>query len=311
MTLEVIDQITLGKERATSYFQNKENFLSLLEIFLNRRQDIENAFHELTHIKDLKTVTGVWLDYIGSIVGQDRNGAEDEAYRAQIQLRIAINNSDGTFDSVRSIVKAYTSSDNVRIGEGIYSYGQLLFDGTGNATKNLFDTVEDIVPVGTKLLVAQNTDNECVLPAWEVSTVNVDLFYINTDSGEDTLQLVLSSYSDPSALYVATEGGEVSLDEDTDNACLLAWELSDQFLLSNREIFEISLDGVTAEPLYVSGVAGEIEGNSLLPWEISEDSNIVEGNWYDYLLPYYEDEDGIESIFNSLEDTVENLPLAQ
>lgn len=308
MTIERIDHVSQGQDRATSYFQNKENFLKLLEIFLNKTQEVEDAFIELANVKDLDTVTGVWLDYVGSFIGEERDGLDDDSYRAKLQLRIAINTSDGTNSSVRNVVRLYTNSDSVRIAEGIYSYGQILFDGESNAAGYLYDTVEDVTPVGSKLLTAQNTNKQCITPAWEVSTVSVDLFYIETGSGQDTLDLVLSPYSEPSSLYVTTDGGEVSVDEDTDSNAVLAWELDDLFLLSSREIFEISLDGVTSEPLYVSGTEGEVEGESLLPWEINEDTYSTDKPWYDYLLPYYNTESNIDEMFTTLQETVDNLP---
>ena len=123
MTIEYIDHVTVGQERAVTYFKTKENFLKLLEIYLNQLQDLEEKLTELANIKDVDTVTGIWLDYLGKILGEDRDNATDEAYRSNLKLRIAINTSDGTAPVLREIVKTYTDSDKVRIAQGIYSYG--------------------------------------------------------------------------------------------------------------------------------------------------------------------------------------------
>lgn len=273
--LDYIDHVELGQSRVVEYFKTKENYLKLLEIFLQNIQDVEDAFHELAQIKDLDTVTGIWLDYLGKIIGEDRSGREDEVYRAALNLRIAINTSDGTAPVVREILKTYTESDSVRLAEGILSWGQVIFNGTENDGCDLIELLSEILPVTTAVTTMQDTNDTCFFPAWEVSQASVTAF--NVFDGTDVLELdlVLSEGTEPSQLYVSTSGETTAYDPDTTDNYILEWEEPVVFeVYDGSDIFDLELqvDESTLETMTVNGTGEGIVGETLLPWEITEDS---------------------------------------
>lgn len=281
MSTEKIDHVSEGLGRALTFFNDKEDYKALLEIFLNSVQEVEDAFAELSTIKDLSTVTGIWLDYLGSILGEDRNGIADEQYRANLKLRIAINTSDGTAPVIQEIIRTYTDSDFVRIATGVLSYGQLILNGITNVNSPLYYLVEDIVAVTTKVLILQDTEQKSFFPSWETQLKALDAFYLEDGlGGQEIFELTLSPELPPSPYYATLNGDLLSLDQDTINAYQLEWEDPD------------------------------ITNSTLLPWEIDETTNKVDGysEWLNDFLTIYPDFDYIENLFIDLEDIPPRFP---
>ena len=275
MFIEPINHVERGKDRTTSYFKNKEDYLKLLTIFLEELQEVSNALTDLSKIKDLDTVTGIWLDYIGKIVGEPRAGRGDILYRKALKLRVAINTSDGTAPVVYEIIKTYTESDKIRVAEGILSYGQLIFNGTVNDDLSLWRLVQDIQPATVHTLVLQDTDNKCFFPAYEWTLTSLDVFnVVLNETVTETLELVLSEFSEPVTFYVSDTGELGTYDPDTVGRQYLEWEEPELFFLDTGEPFEVNVEG-TVSQLSVEGAGSRPSGEVLLPWEINEQTKLV------------------------------------
>lgn len=273
MTIEKLNHIDQGLGRLTSVFSEAESLKVFLSAFLKQLEEVEEALLKLANQKDLTTVTGVWLDYIGYIVGQPRSGQDDEEYRQSLQLKISVNKSDGTHPAVSDIVKTYTESDRVRIAEGILSFGQIIFDGGTNADKTLWELVQDIKPVTTNVVLVQDTENKSFFPAWEDGQIGLEIFNAVVSEGvTDTLELVLGSDSVVD-LFLNVEGEEVQYDPDTLGRQILEWEDPQDFLLFDGDTevtFELQVDATTLETIVVEGIEAAVLNETLLPWEINE-----------------------------------------
>lgn len=273
MTIEKLNHIDQGLGRLTSVFSEAESLKVFLSAFLKQLEEVEESLLKLANQKDLTTVTGVWLDYIGYIVGQPRAGQDDEEYRQSLQLKISVNKSDGTHPAVSDIVKTYTESDRVRIAEGILSFGQIIFDGDTNADKTLWELVQDIKPVTTNVVLVQDTENKSFFPAWEDGQIGLEIFNAVVSEGvTDTLELVLGSDS-VVALFLNVEGEEVQYDPDTLGRQNLEWEDPKDFLLFDGDsevTFELQVDATTVETIVVEGIEAAVLNETLLPWEINE-----------------------------------------
>lgn len=272
MSITPTNIVERGLDRTTSYFSAKENFLRFLAIYLEELQEVSNALADLSNIKDLSSVTGVWLDYIGKIVGEIRSGRSDSNYRKALQLRVAINTSDGTAPVIYEILKTYTESDKIRIAEGILSYGQIILNGTVNVDLSLTELLQEIQPVTTKTLILQDTNNSCFFPAYEWKLTNVELFKVVIGGIPDTLELVLNSTLPPEPFYVSTSEEQGTYDPDTLGAQFWGWEEDEPFYLNTGELFEVVINGV-ASPFSVATGAGSSD-DILFPWEINEDTMI-------------------------------------
>ncbi|MBV1928695.1 MAG: DUF2612 domain-containing protein [Gammaproteobacteria bacterium] len=111
------DQVTEGLDKLIDYWADKPNVVNLLKSFLENIQLVEDVYQDLNTNRSITTAVGVQLDNIGTIVGEARQGLEDDPYRRAINLRIGINNSDGTEPVVIPLIKQITNADSVTMTE--------------------------------------------------------------------------------------------------------------------------------------------------------------------------------------------------
>lgn len=166
MIPQQIDQVEKGLGRVISSLQEKENFNKLLEIFLIETQQLEDENISLAEQKNLAIATGVWLDYIGGIVGEDRRGRTDVNYRSALSTRIGINTSDGTSDNVIALAKAHTNSTSSKIIDyhpaGFFS----VVNGTEGLGTSLHALIEGTKPTAVSAIVVSNYTGNRFVPAW-------------------------------------------------------------------------------------------------------------------------------------------------
>jgi hypothetical protein len=79
------------------------NIVKLLKGLLSPVQPLEEVLQHLKSERFIDTAIGTQLDIIGKLVGQLRNGMDDDTYRRHIRARIATHNSDGTVEDLLTI----------------------------------------------------------------------------------------------------------------------------------------------------------------------------------------------------------------
>lgn len=80
-------------------------------VFLGQQfQDLEDATQTLFGFFDIDNVSGVQLDLIGRLVGQQRNGVDDATYRSYLKARIVANRSTGTPEDLYRVFRALYGS---------------------------------------------------------------------------------------------------------------------------------------------------------------------------------------------------------
>lgn len=93
----------------TSGFRNQTIVPALLKCYLNRAQDLENTIWSVLNVFVLGATPGngnaygIWLDWLGKIVGQPRNSLSDTDYLTTIKLRIRANRSHGRAEDIIQI----------------------------------------------------------------------------------------------------------------------------------------------------------------------------------------------------------------
>ena len=233
--LEEINHPEKAIDRTVDALQ-KENFEKLVTIFTEASQEIEDTLLELALQKNIDIAEGVWLDYIGALLGIPRQGESDELYRGKLKVQIVVNTSDGTPTVIQQAVKAFTDATSVRLIEGSKASFTLFVDFLMNGREELFDLVQEIKPVGVQAIVhtdyrdvdltaldlvweqnefgdiyppSINPDPEVNLLAWET-----DVTAFNAEAGEPFMEA-----GEPLA-----EAGEFSLNTTTDFQRPLRWE---------------------------------------------------------------------------------------
>lgn len=96
--------------RLTSVFKGKVRIEGLLRAFLTGHQNVEDALQVMLEDRALLTAVGAQLDIIGEIVGQPREGRDDDEYRIYVIAKIGQNTSKGTASEVITIFNLLTGS---------------------------------------------------------------------------------------------------------------------------------------------------------------------------------------------------------
>lgn len=94
-------------------------------VLTNQVQTLEDVFWSVYVNQRLDNAFGVVLDTIGKLVGQPRNGLEDDDYRRYIRARISTNKSRGTIEDVIKVARLILDDANAVIvidnqGQGTY-----------------------------------------------------------------------------------------------------------------------------------------------------------------------------------------------
>jgi len=164
-------------------YKEKPNFVLWQEAFANECNKIEQAIFELITEFDIENGEGITLDIIGKILGLERQGRMDEAYRTLLKIKAEINFSSGTPEAIiKTAISLYNATDVQLVGVypakiqlwqdgdiGLYlEYDLELDDGflmelDDGGTMILWlpdDIAEDllyqVLPAGVGLLIAYN-----------------------------------------------------------------------------------------------------------------------------------------------------------
>lgn len=98
-----VDHVAAAIDRLPVQFR-KPRIEAILRAVIAPLQRAENAFQELFDERGVDTAIGAQLDAIGFVVGQPRNGYDDDEYRRQVRARIATNKSRGTFADLIGVI---------------------------------------------------------------------------------------------------------------------------------------------------------------------------------------------------------------
>jgi len=117
MSYEVRNNVEQGLYRFPTQFDNSPLLQTYLSVYLRSVDILQGNAEEVLEGLRINTATGVQLDNIGSLVGEERLAREDEAYRVAIKTRITLNVSQGTPKDISAAAKALSSSSKIRLWE--------------------------------------------------------------------------------------------------------------------------------------------------------------------------------------------------
>lgn len=112
-----LDHQTLAVEIWTSIFKDqgalRPRLGALVQAVIRQMQDLEYALWSLIYDRLLASAKGDALDLVGTLVGENRQGAEDYEYRRFIQARIRTNITGGMPDDLLWILQTITGASDV------------------------------------------------------------------------------------------------------------------------------------------------------------------------------------------------------
>lgn len=124
-----LDLVALALTRITGQFYNSPKLLAALEAIIAPLNVAELDLDDLKTKRWLDTAFGVQLDGLGSLVGERREGRDDETYREALRFRVFINTSQATPPDIMFALRYLTKSDNLQYLESYPATFYLYCDG--------------------------------------------------------------------------------------------------------------------------------------------------------------------------------------
>lgn len=118
---KITNHIEQAKARLIQQFKEKTNIESIIEVFGQQAQAIEDTLIDLLNNRSIDTATQTNLDRIGATLNEQRFGLSDANYRIVLYAKIARNFSEGTPEDLIRIYKLLVQADKVLYAEGGYA----------------------------------------------------------------------------------------------------------------------------------------------------------------------------------------------
>lgn len=90
--------------RVLAQYRESPQLMDLIGQLGANVQFLEDAFWDLNNASLLASAVGVWLEYLGFIVGEFKEGWSDANFRRFIEARILANRSSGTINEVLAVL---------------------------------------------------------------------------------------------------------------------------------------------------------------------------------------------------------------
>lgn len=103
--IEKLNHVVEALDNLVQQFKGKEKIELFITSWVNEVQELEGMWFDLLENRWVDTAIGAQLDGLGTIVGEERQGRSDSAYRSAILGRIGINNSSGTPEEIISYIE--------------------------------------------------------------------------------------------------------------------------------------------------------------------------------------------------------------
>lgn len=103
---KITDHEAQALARLAFQYQPSTNIRALVSAGASGVQTIEDVLWTLYTERLLDSAVGAQLDVLGAIVGQAREAATDDVYRARLRGRVLANRSDNTVETLLAIVRA-------------------------------------------------------------------------------------------------------------------------------------------------------------------------------------------------------------
>jgi hypothetical protein len=104
---QILTYAETAAARLLAQYRERPRLRALVRELAGEVQEVENALWGMVAQTSIDTAEGVWLDRLGAIVGEAREGATDTDYRKYIRARIAANGSASVVEDVLSVMRAW------------------------------------------------------------------------------------------------------------------------------------------------------------------------------------------------------------
>lgn len=162
---EITDHDALALARLAVQFAESTNLRALVTVSANGVQTAEDVFWALYSERLLTGAVGAQLDSLGAVVGQPRESATDDQYRARIAGRILANRSNNGVEVLLAIVRAVLGST-VEATFTAYPPASFVIDVAGAVTADDAEVLAGLIRdaraagIGASLVTSTSPDAE-------------------------------------------------------------------------------------------------------------------------------------------------------
>jgi len=131
--------------RITSQFEQSPKVLALLAAIIGPLDSLQATSDSVKTERWIDTAIGAQLDGCGYIIGETRQGRDDDAYREAIRFRVFVNISEGTPAAMMKGLDYLIDSDDKQYLE-VYPATVLLFGDGPNVPTGIQAQIQDLAP---------------------------------------------------------------------------------------------------------------------------------------------------------------------
>ena len=143
----MFDYETTAVSRLTGQFEGSPKLRAIVAAIVSQLTTLETVADSLMSDRWIDTAIGAQLDGCGYIVGEQRSGRDDEAYRKAIKFRVFVNVSKGTPDNLVDGLRFLTNPTDTQYQEA-YPATTLLFTNGYFVDYTIQNAMQDISPAG-------------------------------------------------------------------------------------------------------------------------------------------------------------------
>ena len=187
----MLDYAALAVPRLTGQFENSPKLKALMAAIVGPLTTLETEADALVADRWIDTAVGKQLDGCGHIVGELRQGRDDDAYRSAIKFQIFVNTSNATPEEMMVGLRTLTMPDDVQYIEQYPATAMFFTDGPTVPT-GIQSVMQSLAPAAisdVQVLVsyAGVPFRFSLLPPPSEMFVNNDADYLTIDGGDWTL----------------------------------------------------------------------------------------------------------------------------
>ena len=138
----------------------KPNNKKLFEVLFSSLAELEELFIDIQETRNLDTADGIYLDRLGAMYGEQRNGFDDEMYREMIRTTLLSYLSNGEIRIIADLAKSIFKSDYQSTEEAWHNKAHdnrpatVVINVNKRTDMTLIDTVKRVVAGGVDIKVA-------------------------------------------------------------------------------------------------------------------------------------------------------------
>lgn len=141
----MMDYVGLAKSRLVGRLNQKPLVEALIAALPNQLSILELVLDQLKNERSIDTAIGIQLDKVGEIVGESRQGRDDDTYRQFIRFRVFVNISKGRPSDLSYATRFATQADDVQYIEFFPALVVMFSDGYA-ANKATPQLLQDVSP---------------------------------------------------------------------------------------------------------------------------------------------------------------------